>query len=259
MMLKQYFSSMIRILSLLISLPSNLCRTDQVGGSVTATGEGCEGIWSTFVFCDSGTYVDGYRQRVVNDLSADPTALNSIEMSCSDYKGNKAHTIKSDDGCWGQWYNYAYCPSQEKYRNFLTGYKILEGPVETGAHGMKGFCLSEENFEAEGTYTNEPGIWGDWGICPKETAICGFQTRMEDEQESLAGEDNSALNHIRIICCRLCDFSGGQYPNGNSCGLCHYSCKTCSGGGANQCTSCFFTSNYAHTLTSSTCQPGSCN
>ena len=141
----------------------------------------------------------------------------------------------------------------------MSGYKILQGPVETGAHGMKGWCLSRSEIEAPGTFTADPGTWGDWGFCPSGTAICGFQTKMEDKQGVVTWDNNdSALNHVRIVCCRLCDFSGGQYLNGNSCGMCHYTCKSCSGGASNQCNSCFFSSTHIHSLFSNTCVPPSC-
>jgi hypothetical protein len=240
---------------ILVSLPSLTSRSDQSGGLVTASGEGSEGSWRNLVYCNSGTYVTGYRQRVDDEWSFDRTAMNSVEMSCSDYSGNNAHTINSHGGFWGSWYNYEYCPSKSEYKNFMTGYKILEGPDETGAHGMGGLCLSGEPIEAPGKYTDDPGNWRDWGYCPGGTAICGFQSKMESEQ---GGGNDSALNHVRVACCRLCDFSGGQYLDGNICQVCHYTCKTCSGGGQNQCTSCFFTSSHVHALSGS-CTAQICN
>jgi hypothetical protein len=256
--LKIYFKSV--FLLLLLVCPSNESRSDQVGPEITATGEGSEVDWKELVFCNSGTFVIGYRQRVEDSDPIDDTALNSIEMSCADYDGNDINVINSHGGFWGDWYEYKNCPNLPSEKNFMSGYKILKGPESTGAHGMKGRCLSVEEIEAPGQFTKEPGNWGSWGVCSSGTAVCGFQTKMEDQQGTRIWQNDSALNHIRIVCCRMCDYKGGQFLSGNTCGMCHFTCKTCFGKESNQCSSCFFKSNHVHFLSSSnTCIPSDGN
>jgi hypothetical protein len=130
---------------------------------------------------------------------------------------------------------------------------LLVGDTKSGAHGMKGKCVvSRAEIIPTGIYSNalDPGVWKQWADCPTGTAICGYQSKVEDQQGNQIGigKDDSAMNDIRIACCRLCSLVDAQYTDGNTCKYCHHSCKTCSGGASNQCQSCYFTIKHPHTL-----------
>jgi len=56
----------------------------------------------------------------------------------------------------------------------------------------------------------------------------------------------------------ICDVSAGFYDDLTSltCPQCHYSCKTCNGGTASQCTSCLSTNFRTHNVNSCPCNQG---
>ena len=230
-----------------------ISRSDEVE-TVTANNEGSQGGWKTTVYCPFGSFVRGFKMRVEDSGVSDPTELNSIEMKCYDYNNVEQGTINPEGGSFGDWYSYSYCQDTTGYVNFLSGYRMKTGNSSQGSMSMAGRCLSGYEFEPPGA--NSGGSWGSFSSCSAGTAVCGFNVKYEDYKGIFT--DDSTLNHVRVVCCRLCHTEGGQYLNGNTCSLCHYTCKTCSGGGSNQCSSCHYSSTYAHSLSGNVCTPPSC-
>ena len=59
---------------------------------------------------------------------------------------------------------------------------------------------SDEILNGEGI--NDWGSWSSWTFCPPESAVCGLQTKIHDDD---IGEfkDDAGLTNIKLICCKI--------------------------------------------------------
>ena len=64
------------------------------------------GDWSEFESCSPGTFVIGFRQKVEPEKNGDNTALNDIELICSD---NKLLRFQRVFGKLGKWSKQVIC------------------------------------------------------------------------------------------------------------------------------------------------------
>jgi hypothetical protein len=210
-------------------------RLDSIN-TINQPGAGAKGTWRTDVYCNYGTYAVGYKQRVdPTPTGFDATGLNSIMMVCEDQAGENKNEIMSHEGLWGNWFAYKYCSSN----TFMRAYQYSFYDSAIALIGIKGVCSDSSVFEAQGTFvTIFPPTWTASELCDTDAAICGFAIKLESSQGGFS--DDSAMNDIRVHCCRMCDSSQARYLEGKICAQCHYTCKTCSGATISHCTSCYF-------------------
>ena len=61
-------------------------------------------------------------------------------------------------------------------------------------------CQSGEILNGEGV--NDWGSWSSWTFCPPESAVCGLQTKIHDDDVG-EFEDDAGLTNIKILCCKI--------------------------------------------------------
>ena len=66
----------------------------------------------------------GFRQKVEPEHTGDNTALNSIELICSDKKNSK---IQSNSGQWGKWSKEAMCKDKQSVKGFQLKHQEPQG------------------------------------------------------------------------------------------------------------------------------------
>ena len=61
-------------------------------------------------------------------------------------------------------------------------------------------CHSGEILHGEGI--NDWGSWSSWTFCHPDSAVCGIQTKIHDDD---IGEfkDDAGLTNIKLICCKI--------------------------------------------------------
>jgi hypothetical protein len=182
-----------------------------------STGElfaGAGGIWGTWgapEFCAAGEFAYGAQTRIeANQGRGDDTALNSIRLLCRP-EGSSAlpetSIISSKQGFWGDWSQWSRCQGSD----LLASYELkVEGNQggnkdDTTANAVKLGCRSVRSGVSKPTYSLLPGeqIWGSWvgyREAPVGKAICGIQTKIEDQQ---GGGDDTALNDVKFYYCDL--------------------------------------------------------
>ena len=66
--------------------------------------------------------------------------------------------------------------------------------------------LREVDVYHEAIKVKGEGPWGEWytaTYCPKNYYVCGLEQKLEGNQGSKYGEDDTALNGVALRCCRL--------------------------------------------------------
>ena len=61
-------------------------------------------------------------------------------------------------------------------------------------------CQSGQELRGDGV--NDWGSWSSWTFCPSESAICGLQTKIHDDDVG-PWADDAGLTNIKIICCKI--------------------------------------------------------
>ena len=232
-------------------------RTDEVS-VITTTNFGTEGTWRSWEYCAANTYVRGIKIKGDGDANY---GIDTIELRCYSTAGGTTSgtyvgSIYSFMGSYGGSFNSeATCPSDNYwtpcsltyfYVPFAKAFQVKVPNANVAVNGIMMKCFNDLSMEPPGG--GGMGSYGSWAECPAGTAICGIQVKYDDVP------DISAVNQINLSCCRICDLTAALYLSGNTCAYCHYTCKTCSGGGSNQCQSCYFT----HSLTSGSCVLPTC-
>lgn len=169
-------------------------------------GESKWGTWRTQVTCPPGSWATGFLQRVEpQQKGKDDTALNSVKLVCAgpDPKGvvKPFGTISSHDGLWGNWSAPKTCGAG----HYLTQARIrLEAPQggkkdDTAANDTSFKC--DDNSELSAGNGTPWGTWTSFAACPEHSAICGIAVKLEDHL--LGDGDDTAMNGMRLRCCRL--------------------------------------------------------
>ena len=149
----------------------------------------------------------GFRTKTESShRNPDNTALNAIELICSDSK-----RITSKQGKWGSW--------SKSDSTCWPWRSILDSMFVRSFGGAVGFRLKVESIQSQtrdqtatnalrlvcsnrNELINKESKWGDWGryhYCPKDMFICGIKTQVDDENRN----DNTALNNVILYCCNI--------------------------------------------------------
>lgn len=152
------------------------------------------GSWGEPEFCKRGTFVIGFKTKVDQTESGflrDATALNAIELICSNPKKKR---LRSKQGPWGEWGNETYCSS-----GFVNGFKFKaekdrgDFRDDTAANGIELKCSYGQRIKSS------EGKWGEWSeykFCLNNYYVCGIMTQVEDENR-----DDTTLNNVILYCC----------------------------------------------------------
>lgn len=161
--------------------------------------EGPWGSYRNWAYCPQDTWAIGFRQRVEAPCGkCDDTALNSLELICSNSDRNQLTRIQSYEGVWGSWGSDRYCNGKG---NYLRGVQFLiereQGKGDdTAANDSRFTCTNGDVIQG-----SNGGTWGNWrseAQCPPSSAICGLQIKFESEQGK---GDDTAMNGARFKCC----------------------------------------------------------
>ncbi len=155
------------------------------------------GDWQGVKYCPEDSYATGYRMKVEgNQGGGDDTALNSIELQCTDRAGNNAN-VSAHPGYWGGWNGWKYCPNNSLIKSgSLKNEWTQGGGDDTSANSVRVQCTDGSEMEAPGATP-----WGDWYgyvACPAGQAVCGLEARIENPING----DDTAMNGLRFICCQ---------------------------------------------------------
>ena len=170
------------------------------------------GNWTAHgpVFCDPGTWAIGYRMRVESSQgggnSDDDTALNAVRLLCKQPRAGGEEWIAAHEGLWGSWHGEARCPGSNTLRSARIRLESSQGGGDdTAANNLQFACNGTlGTLQASGGMSW--GSWRSWHQCPDNTAICGIDSKFEGSQ---GGDDDTALNGVRLYCCNLpCNNNG---------------------------------------------------
>ena len=126
-------------------------------------------------------------------------------------------------------------------------------PVGNSNDWIMGKCTCEEY----GYKMNYKDYWGDY-ICIDQNCVVGYNT--DNERQDVKCKACAQNFYISGSFCMPCPSGAtcdgytiqcgeGYFSNGSSCKQCNSSCKTCSGAGTDNCTSC----NSEYYLSGNTC------
>ncbi|KAL2084427.1 hypothetical protein ACEWY4_019945 [Coilia grayii] len=158
------------------------------------------GNWTWPEMCPPDYFAVGFSLRVESmQYGLDDTALNGIRLICSKSDDRSfLYTVESHTGYFGEWTDVQYCP-----KGHLISFQLRVEPHQgmfgddTAANNIRFRCSSFPILEGAGQSWGEYGLWSE--EC-SEGAICGIETRMEEDQGAL---DDSALNDVRFHCCSM--------------------------------------------------------
>ena len=153
------------------------------------------GDWGSTEYCPDHGYAVAFKQRVEEHQGkGDDTSLNSICLIC-----NTGEEVCSETGLFGSWASSSDC----KQGFYASDFKLEEYQGkgdDTAANELKLKCR-DENWKA----TGNGGPWGSWQgrqYCPGAHVICGIQTRVEANLGHGTRKDDSALNGVKLVCCK---------------------------------------------------------
>jgi len=144
------------------------------------------GIWGPLAHCEAGTFVKGMILKIQKYQAADESALNAIRLLCGTHGSTNLRHMKkisSLEGGEGDWRDLKMCDGGELGIGFELRSDVDRGPNQeetAGAVGLRLICggARREVIEDLGPYP-----WGSWTgpqVCPKDKAICGFRTQVEE-------------------------------------------------------------------------------
>ncbi|KAH3859820.1 vitelline membrane outer layer protein 1 homolog [Dreissena polymorpha] len=210
-MLLRYFAY---VVSLTLILTCN-AQTDarRVTETLRVANGGQYGSWTTDEFCPPHQFAVGYDMKIepYQGITGDDTTLNAIALVCSDIErqhfGEKA--VTSGQGPFGDWKGRVTCNQPIGSAAFLSAFDLeVEGPQgrldDTAAGWVKFKCTQMDDGSVQDLVKDpghNTGSWGGWSsFCPRGSAICGLQTRIEPNQ---GNGDDTALNDVIFYCCAL--------------------------------------------------------
>jgi hypothetical protein len=185
--------------------------TRSFSGELSAAAGGAWGTWGVSQFCVPGEFAYGLRTRIESAQGrGDDTALNTIQLLCRPETSSstpETEIISSKEGFWGDWSSWSKCATGE----ILASYELkVEGGQgggdDTAANAVRMGCRSIRSSVATPSYTLLPAQqqWGSWTgyrQTPVGKAICGIQTKVEDQQGG--NNDDTALNDVKFFYCDL--------------------------------------------------------
>jgi aqualysin 1 len=192
-------------------LVNSLLSSRASSGELFAASGGAWGTWGNIELCNDGEFAYGLRTRIESSQGrGDDTALNTIQLLCRPETSSatpETSIIKSKEGFWGDWSAWSKCAAGEA----LVSYELkVEGNQgsgdDTAANAVRMGCRSVRSGTIKPTSTLTPGEqrWGSWGgyrESPIGKAICGIQTKVEDQQGG--NRDDTALNDVKFFYCDL--------------------------------------------------------
>lgn len=154
------------------------------------------GEWSHFETCKPTSYVIGFRQKVEEPIgNGDDTALNTIELICSDQAKSR---IRGASSIWGKWSDEEICKDKQGVKGFQLKQQSPQGEGDdTAANGLRLICKDDSVLMAK-----NDGQWGEWSEIVKcsgnNNVICGLRVQIE----KMRGKgDDTALNDVEFKCC----------------------------------------------------------
>ena len=199
-------------------------------------------------YCPIGSWAGGY--KVYYDCVS--YGIMVIKLLCYDWKGSDTGSIdyKTDisTSFSGDWNSARYCSTM----GFITGYTIYGCCCphwdNKSINDIEFYCSSLESLKSNvGCGDGHNSGWNSAVYCPAATAACGYQSRFQGYDNTLL-TDNTGLNDINLLCCRICNPKSAVYQNNLDCNFCDKNCKTCSST-STTCDSCAG----SDTLTSNAC------
>ncbi|XP_063438601.1 vitelline membrane outer layer protein 1-like [Mytilus trossulus] len=169
---------------------------------------GIWGDWHEPRFCPTDQYAVGYSLKIEGKQGrrGDDTSLNGIKLLCGTKKRRSSNgfTVTSGYGPWGGWSGFMKCGWGT---HLLTSFSLqVEGKQgrgdDTAANYVRFRCKALK-WHWPGYEIGGSGFWGHfsgWITCPRGTAICGLQTRVEGQQGRRG--DDTALNDVIFFCCK---------------------------------------------------------
>lgn len=159
------------------------------------------GDWGEEQLCPPDSWVSSMNLKIEGvQGQGDDTALNSIQLTCTNFNGDETATISSLEGPWGEQRGRKFCDG------YATGFQLKSesnqgSGDDTGAVNLKLSCFNFDTTKTEITGWDLP--WGDWTEyqrCPPRTAICGIRTQVEGSQ---GRGDDTSLNNADFACCKV--------------------------------------------------------
>lgn len=165
------------------------------------------GQFGTHEFCPKNSFVTGMRLKIDHFHVGDNTALNGIQLICTDMNGDDS-VISSSVGGLGYFGKSKYCQN-----GFATGFQLRSQKGQgflrddVAAVDFKLICSDIIGNQSQ-VIADDKGFlpWGDWGDeqkCPLKSAICGIATQVEGTFGLLLKQDQTSLNNVDIACCPL--------------------------------------------------------
>ena len=160
------------------------------------------GSWSKQIVCPAGVYVSGFRLRMDGMDSTDNSALNGIQLRCTD--GTDTEKI---NGHWGTWSSWVSCDNQvnQDAIKYISGFNFRsqegQGRVKDNLAGVDVKMQCNDNKELFGNELDK-GSWDSstYQECPTSQDFCGVQASIEPKRGGTG--DDTALNKMSFLCCR---------------------------------------------------------
>eukprot|EP01084_Bolivina_argentea_P285896 490349_1 len=164
---------------------------------ISADNGAADGIWSSYVGCSSGSYIVGYRTKVQEDGHSDDTALNSVQILCSD----DTSLEPSNGGEFGSWGDWEKCDKTHK-RKSVCGFK--QKVQEKGGTFVDDTALNAIELNCcqnPKTFSNPIGYWnriaglGGGGIL---SATTSYGVTNHEESEITKAFGTSVTNEVSL-------------------------------------------------------------
>lgn len=187
---------------------------------VISTEQGRDSIWITspkitpwgtygpVEFCPLNSFVTAMKLKVDHEHSGDNSALNGIQLRCSDLFKKNSTDISSVTGMFGE-----YGATKPCVHGFATGFQLRSQNGQgfyrddVAAVDFKLICTDVNGTETEVIDdANKLLPWGAWTEirrCPPKSIICGLTVQAEMFKVYVKGDDETSINNVDIACCPI--------------------------------------------------------
>lgn len=159
-------------------------------------------------FCPKNSFVTGMRLKMDHYHDGDNTALNGIQLMCTDMNGHDSR-INSALGHYGYFGKIKHCRS-----GFATGFRLRSQRSKgflsdnVGAVDFKLTCTAISGKHSRIAADDNRFLpWGHWTKdqrCPRKTAVCGIATQVDNSESGMFFiQDKTTLNNVDVACCPL--------------------------------------------------------